>query len=107
MSWTYDALGRVIGKGQTVGSVTKPVGYAYTNGDLTSIVTPSGQTIIYSFTNHQITPVSVNGAALLSGATYEPFGAVNGWTWGNFTAASRTCHAQRVLLHVRIARIFE
>jgi YD repeat-containing protein len=41
MSWAYDALGRVTGKGQTVGTVTQSVGYSYTNGDLISLITPS------------------------------------------------------------------
>jgi RHS repeat-associated protein len=91
LSWTYDTHGRVTGKAQiVVGSVTRPVGYGYTNDDLTSIVTPSGQTITYSYTNHRITSILVNGTTILSGATYDPFGPVNGWTWGNATAVSRT-----------------
>jgi YD repeat-containing protein len=90
LSWSYDALGRVIGKGQTVGTVTKSVGYAYTNSDLTTLTTPSGQKVVYSYnSNHQIVSVSINGTTLLSNATYEPFGAVNGWTWGNGTTYSR------------------
>jgi RHS repeat-associated protein len=88
MSWSYDTHGRVTGKGQTVGTVTKSVGYAYTNGDLTSLVTPSGQTVIYTYTNHQITSISVNSTTLLSGVTYDPFGPVTGWTWGNSTSVS-------------------
>jgi RHS repeat-associated protein len=90
LSWTYDALGRVTGKGQTVGSITKSVGYAYTNGDLISMVTPSGQTITYGYSNHQITSVAVNGTTIANGVTYFPFGPVSGWNWGNSTAASRT-----------------
>ena len=45
LSWTYDAQGRASGKSQTVGAITKSVGYGYTNGNLTSLTTPSGQTI--------------------------------------------------------------
>jgi RHS repeat-associated protein len=90
LSWTYDTLGRVIGKGQTIGSITKSVGYAYTNGDLISLVTPSGQTITYGYTNHQITSVVVNGTTIASGVTYFPFGTVSGWSWGNSTTVSRT-----------------
>jgi RHS repeat-associated protein len=86
MGWAYDALGRVTGKSQTLGTVTKSVGYGYTNGDVTSLVTPSGQTITYGYTNHRITSISVNGTTLLSGVTYDPFGPVNGWTWGNNTS---------------------
>ena len=90
MSWTYDTHGRVTGKGQTIGTVTKSVGYSYTNGDLASLITPSGQTIVYSYTNHRITSITINGSTLLSGATYDPFGPATGWTWGNNSASTRS-----------------
>jgi RHS repeat-associated protein len=91
LSWTYDGLGRVTGKGQTVGTVTKSVGYGYTNGNLTAITTPSGQAIVYSYNaNHQVTGITISGTTLLSSVIYEPFGAVHGWTWGNGTASSRS-----------------
>jgi RHS repeat-associated protein len=90
MSWAYDALGRVTGKGQTIGTVTQSVGYSYTNGDLITLVTPSGQTVVYSYVNHRINSILVNGAAILSAVTYDPFGPANAWTWGNGTTVSRT-----------------
>ena len=90
MSWSYETLGRVTGKGQTVAGITKSVGYSYTNGDLTSLVTPSGQTITYTYTNHRITAVKVNTTTLLSGVTYDPFGPVTGWTWSNASVSSRS-----------------
>ena len=91
MSWSYDAQGRVTSKGQTVGSVTKTVGYGYTNGNLTSMTTPSGQAVVYGYnSNHQVTSVSVNGTTVLSSALYDPFGPLRGWTWGNATIAVRT-----------------
>ena len=90
MSWTYDPLGRVIGKGQTVGATIQSVGYAYSNGDLISLITPSGQTVTYGYNNHRITAVSVNGTTILSGVTYDPFGPANAWTWGNATTTSRS-----------------
>jgi RHS repeat-associated protein len=90
MSWAYDANGRVTGKGQTVASITKSVGYSYTNGDLISLVTPSGQTITYGYTNHRITSIMVGSTSLLSGVTYDPFGPATGWTWGNGTTTSKT-----------------
>jgi len=91
MTWAYDALGRVINNSQTVNGITKSVAYAYTNANLTKLTTPSGQVITYSYnSNHQIASIAINGTTLLSNATYEPFGAVNGWTWGNGTTTSRT-----------------
>ena len=94
LAWGYDALGRVVSKTQTAigtgGSpVTKSVSYSYTNGDLTSLVTPSGQTIAYGYANGQITSIAVNGNALLSQVVYEPFGPVAGWTWANNTNEAR------------------
>jgi RHS repeat-associated protein len=91
LSWSYDPLGRVISKSQTVASVTKSVGYAYSAGDLTTLTTPSGQTVTYGYNgNHQVTSMSVNGTTVLNGATYEPLGPVSGWTWGNSTTVTRS-----------------
>lgn len=91
MSWSYDAQGRVTSKGQTVGTVTKTVGYGYTNGNWSSMTTPSGQSVVYDYdSNHQISSVSVNGTTVLSSVLYDSFGPVRGWTWGNATLAVRT-----------------
>jgi RHS repeat-associated protein len=89
MGWQYDALGRVNLKSQTVAGVTKSVGYSYTNGDLITLTTPSGQTVVYSYSNHQVTGISVNGTTLLSGVVYDPFGPTRGWSWGNGTTEIR------------------
>jgi RHS repeat-associated protein len=91
LSWSYDSLGRVASKAQTVGGVTRSVGYGYTAGDLTSLTTPSGQTVTYGYnSNHQVTSVSVNGTTVLTGVTYEPLGPIDGWTWGNSATTSRS-----------------
>jgi RHS repeat-associated protein len=87
--WQYDALGRVISKTQSVGNVTRTVGYTFSNGDLINLTTPSGQSITYSYTNHLVSSVTINGTPLLSNASYEPFGPVRGWSWGNGTSESR------------------
>jgi len=91
MAWTYDALGRVTSKTQTVGAVTRSVGYAYTNGNLTTLTTPSGQVVSYGYnSDHQVASVTVNGTTTLNSVTYEPLGPVTGWTWGNGTTTMRT-----------------
>jgi RHS repeat-associated protein len=107
MSWTYDAWGRVTGKGQTVGTVTKSVGYAYTNGDLVTLTTPSGQTLTYGYnTNHQLISITLNGSTtLLNTVTYEPLGPVNGWTWGNGTSLTRTYDTDGVILQISAAGV--
>ena len=101
LSWTYDTLGRVTGKGLTIGTVNKSVGYGYTNADLTAIVTPSGQSVTYGYnSNHQVTSISVNGTTVLSGVTYEPFGGVNGWSWGNSTTVSRSFNGDGLISQI-------
>jgi RHS repeat-associated protein len=89
MGWVYDALGRVISKTQTVGGIAKTVGYGYSNGQLSTLTTPSGQTVFYSYTNGQVSGISVNGTALLSNVLYEPFGPARTWTWGNASTEIR------------------
>jgi RHS repeat-associated protein len=91
MTFGYDALGEMTGMSQTVGGVIRSVSYAYTNENLTSITTPSRQTITYGYNaNHQVTSIAVNGATVLSNVSYEPFGPLNGCTWGNGATFSRS-----------------
>jgi RHS repeat-associated protein len=89
LAWTYDALGRAIAKSQTVGTVTRTIGYAYTNGNLTTLTTPSGQSIVYGYTNGQVTSITINGTTLLNNVVYDPFGPARSWTWGNGTTMVR------------------
>jgi RHS repeat-associated protein len=104
LSWSYDTHGRVTGKGLVVGTFNKSIGYGYTNADLTAIVTPSGQSVTYGYNaNHQVTSVAVNGTSVISAATYEPFGGVNGWTWGNSTTVSRSFNGDGLVSQIMTA----
>jgi RHS repeat-associated protein len=107
MSWSYDTHGRVTGKGLVVGSFNESVGYGYTNADLTALVTPAGQSVTYGYnTNHQISSIAVNGTTVLSAVTYEPFGGVNGWTWGNGTSTvSRTFNGDGLISQIVTASV--
>ena len=91
MSFGYDALGDMTAMSQTAGGVTRSVSYGYTNGNLTSITTPSGQVVTYGYNaNHQVTSIAVSGTTVLANVSYEPFGPVDSWTWGNGAAFSRS-----------------
>jgi len=106
LAWTYDFAGRVVGKGLTVGTVNLSVGYAYTNADLTGLVTPSGQSVTYGYnSNHQVTIIAVNGTTLISGVTYEPFGRVNGWTWGDASTVSRSFNGDGLISQIVTAGV--
>jgi RHS repeat-associated protein len=74
----------VASKAQLISAVTHTLSYGYNSyGQLTSVTTPSGQVIGYSYVNNRVAGVTVNGATLVSGVTVFPFGAAEGWHWGN------------------------
>jgi RHS repeat-associated protein len=88
--WTYNALGRPLTKQQVVSSTTLNVGYGYNSaGQLSTLTTPSGQLITYSYTNNKVSSISVNNSPLLSQVTYAPFGGTTGWSWSNGTSTIR------------------
>jgi RHS repeat-associated protein len=107
-SWTYDMEGLVTAKTQQSVPADSAItlNYAYTNGHLTSMTTGSGRAVTYSYnSNGQAVSVAVNGTSVLSGATYEPFGTVNGWTWGNGTTMSRTYDTDEKISQISSAGI--
>jgi RHS repeat-associated protein len=90
-SFSYDALGRVTSRQQTVDGVSKVIGYSYdTAGQLRSVTLPSGNAVSYSYVNGKIASLTLNGSTtIISGVLYLPFGPTMGWTWGNATLAVR------------------
>ena len=65
LAWTYDAQGRVTGKGQTVGCDHASRSGTATTPTVSSrrIVLPSGKTITYGYNaNGQVTSVTLNGS---------------------------------------------
>jgi RHS repeat-associated protein len=101
ISFSYDALGEMTSMSQTVGGVARTISYAYTNGDLTTMTTPSGQVITYGYNaNHQITSIAANGTTILSNVGYEPFGPPDAWTWGNGTTFKRSFDGDGTITNV-------
>ena len=89
-TWSYNNFGEITQKVQTIGAVTLTTSYGYdAQGRLTSVTLPSGKVITYGYNTYLATSVSVDGTTILSGATYDPFGPVNGWTWGNGSSSNR------------------
>lgn len=64
MAFSYDVRGRLITKGQTVGTVTKSIGYGYNaQGQLATMLLPSGKTVQYDYnSNGQVTTITVLGS---------------------------------------------
>jgi RHS repeat-associated protein len=107
MTWTYDRQGRLTGKGQTVksGSVILSMGYGYNaQGQLAALLLPSGKSIQYGYdSNGKVTSVTLlgtPGTTILGNVTYDPFGPITGWTWGNGQTATRTFDADGKLTNI-------
>jgi RHS repeat-associated protein len=85
--YTYDSLGRITSKAQTVAGITKTLTYSYnTAGQLASMTLPSGHIVSYGYTNNRINAITLNPSSpvnLIQSTSYEPFAGLNGWLWGN------------------------
>lgn len=95
MSFGYDSAGEMTSLSQEVNiiAIRETVSYVYTNGDLSSLTTPSGQSITYSYdTGNHVNGISVNGIPVVSSVAYEPFGPVQGWNWGNGSTGTTVTH---------------
>jgi RHS repeat-associated protein len=89
-TWSYTAQGRVASRSQVVSGVTQLVSYGYNSaGQLAAITTPSEQLIGYTYLNHRIVGITVNGTSLISAVVTTPFGPVGAWQWGNGLATFR------------------
>ena len=107
MAWIYDRQGRLTGKSQTLtaGSVIQSLGYGYNSmGQLTTLLMPSGRTIQYGYDSNgktsSVTLLGTPDVTILSNVTYDPFGPITGWAWGNGIAASRTFDADGKLTNI-------
>ncbi len=99
-SYSYDVKGRVTSKTQNVNvasGTSRPYTMAYSYnpaGQLERVTTPGGRQISYGFQNNRPVSISVNGASVLSGTFYEPFGPNGGWVWGNSSQSAVNTHAR-------------
>lgn len=89
VSWTYDAQGRVLTRTQRTGAAPNQKSYMLSyqynsSGQLTQLTTPSGRVLSYTYDSQgRVQGLSQNGSTVLNAIQYRPFGAVQGWTWGN------------------------
>jgi RHS repeat-associated protein len=97
LKYCYDRFGQVVRKVQIVAGKSFTLKYAYTiGGHLYTVTYPDGTTVDYARdTQARIKEIGVrpnggNRTVLLNNATYEPFGPVAGWTYGNGRTLSRS-----------------
>ncbi|QQQ01283.1 RHS repeat-associated core domain-containing protein [Lysobacter enzymogenes] len=97
LKYCYDRFGRIVRKVQIVAGRSFTLQYAYTlGGSLSAITYPDGVVVDYvRDAQSRIKEIGVRPSGgirttLLSNATYEPFGPVSGWTYGNGRTLNRT-----------------
>jgi RHS repeat-associated protein len=97
VQYTYEPDGRVRSRTEQITAGTSSnftTGYAYDSyGRLTTLTYPNGQTANYTWSSNQISGMTttIGGvtSTVMSSISYEPFGAVAGWTSGNGIVTSR------------------
>jgi RHS repeat-associated protein len=95
-AYTWNQQGRLTAEVRTIASVQYTTGYGYDGtGRLNRITYPSGRTLDYGFDalgRIQQIDTTANSVTLpvVSAVTYQPFGGVTGFTFGNATPYSRS-----------------
>jgi YD repeat-containing protein len=92
--YVYDPKGRLVTETRTVNAIAYATGYSYdSSGRLSGMTYPSGRTIAYTFDSlgriQGITTTQGSAQAVLSSATYHPFGPVKSFTFGNSQTYTR------------------
>jgi YD repeat-containing protein len=93
----YDAHGRLVTETRTIGSATFVTQYGYDSaGRMNSITYPSGRTVNYTFDSVgriltvNTTPAGGSAQPVVSNITYQPFGPIKSFTFGNGQAYTRS-----------------
>ena len=66
-AWSYDKMGRVLNRQQTISTVTKSIGYSYNlDGSVATMTYPSGRVYTYTYNNAEQIASLVDTAHSLS-----------------------------------------
>ena len=90
-TYNYDARGNVTQKSVTLNGHVFTVGYQYDTADkLTGMTYPSGLQVNYTRDSaERVTTVTANSSPVVANITYEPFGPITGFNYGNGLAETR------------------
>jgi RHS repeat-associated protein len=96
-AYAYDAHGRILTDARTLAGITYTTAYRYDpSGRRDRITYPSGRTVDFAFdslgrvSSVSTTPPSGAAQTLASGITYQPFGGLKSFTFGNAQTYART-----------------
>ena len=92
--YAYDAKGRLTTETRTINAVAYAMGYTYDgSGRLSGLTYPSGRTVAYTFDSlgriQGINTTQGSSQPVVSNVAYYPFGAVQGFTFGNSQTYTR------------------
>ena len=92
--YAYDAKGRLTTETRTINAVAYAMGYTYDgSGRLSGMTYPSGRTVAYTFDSlgriQGINTTQGSSQPVVSNVAYYPFGAVQGFTFGNSQTYTR------------------
>ncbi|MDQ1923198.1 DUF6531 domain-containing protein [Massilia pseudoviolaceinigra] len=113
--YAYDGMGRLVRKEQASGPGSRRFVTAYTYGSegsavghVTSMTYPSGNRIDITYDSNGkpstlgLTRPNAARTTILSQITYQPFGAVRAWIWGNHSAGTPNKYERQFDLENRI-----
>lgn len=94
-TWTWNGFGQPLSKAQSAFGTNLSLTYGYDGqGQLTSIIYPSGMNVGYGWTGGRIASVTVNGAAYISNIAYFPLtNTPVSWTWAAGGSYSKSIDA--------------
>ena len=94
--YLYDDQGRVVRETRTLGAMPYVTAYAYSSGRLATMTYPSGRRVDYTYdaagriTQITATPSGGQAQVIVSQVTYQPFGGVKSFTYGNSQTYTRS-----------------
>jgi len=88
-AWSFDTMGRILNRRQTIAGVTKGIGYTYNlDGSIATMTYPSGRVYSYGYNNAGETTSLVDSAHSINfftGGAYAPPGLLTGGVYGAVT----------------------
>lgn len=106
-NWTYDSVGRLLGKTQAVSSVTLSLSMVRNAaGQVTSMTYPSGLVVGYGYDADRVSSISVGGITVISNIGYLPRGSTpTGWRWSTGANYSRSFDSDGLVTQVTLGPV--
>ncbi len=106
-AWTYDSVGRLLSKTQTVAGISRSLNLTRdATGRVTRMVYPSGMAVDYAYNADQISSVTVAGTVVASSISYLPHSnTATGWRWASGANYSRSFDADGRVTQVTLGPV--